>query len=182
MNGKKIKVGIVGLVFGGAFPTIYREHPDVEEVVICDKNEELLRDFSRKFGFSKCCSDYQEMLDSDVDAVHILTNIHTHADLAVQALNAGKHCAVTVPMATTLDEIRNIIEAKKKSGKNYMMMETSVYTYQCLYVKSLIDQGKLGRIQYLRGTHFQDMEGWPDYWKGLPPLHYATHAVSPLLF
>lgn len=117
MNGKKIKVGIVGLVFGGAFPTIYRDHPDVEEVVICDKNEELLRDFSRKFGFSKCCSDYQELLDSDVDAVHILTNIHTHADLAVQALNAGKHCAVTVPMATTLDEIRNIIEAKKKSGK-----------------------------------------------------------------
>ena len=48
-------------------------------------------------------------------------------------------------MATTLDEIRAVIEAKKKSGKNYMMMETSVYTYQCLYVKSLIDQGKLGR-------------------------------------
>ena len=182
MSGKKIKVGIVGLVFGGAFPTIYRDHPDVEEVVICDKNEELLNSFSRKFGFTRCCRDYQELLDSDVDAVHILTNIHTHADLAVQALNAGKHCAVTVPMATTLDEIRAVIEAKKKSGKNYMMMETSVYTYQCLYVKSLIDQGKLGKIQYLRGTHFQDMEGWPDYWKGLPPLHYATHAISPLLF
>ena len=64
----------------------------------------------------------------------------------------------------------------------FMMMETSVYTYQCLYVKALMEQGKLGRIQYLRGTHFQDMEGWPDYWKGLPPLHYATHAVSPLLY
>ena len=55
MNGKKIKGGIVGLVFGGAFPTIYRDHPDVEEVVICDKNEELLRDFSRKFGIIRNC-------------------------------------------------------------------------------------------------------------------------------
>ena len=182
MPSKKIKIGIVGLVFGGAFPTIYRDHPDVEKVVICDKNEKLLNEFSKKFGFSDYCTDYEELLKSDVDAIHILTNIHTHADLAIRALQAGKHCAVTVPMATTLDEIKKIIEAKQKSGKKYMMMETSVYTYQCLYVKQLIDTGKLGSIQYLRGTHFQDMEGWPDYWMGLPPLHYATHAISPLLF
>lgn len=179
---KKLKIGVVGLVFGGAFPTIYRDHPDVEKVIICDKNEKLLQDFSKKFGFADTCTDIEELLKSDVDAVHILTNIHTHADLAVRVLEAGKHCAVTVPMATTLEEIREIIRAKQKSGKKYMMMETSVYTYQCLYVKSLIESGKLGKIQYLRGTHFQDMEGWPDYWKGLPPLHYATHAVSPLLF
>ena len=179
---RKLKVGVVGLVFGGAFPTIYRDHPDVSEVAICDKNEKLLEDFSGKFGFRRCCTDYEELLESDVDAIHILTNIHTHADMAIAALRAEKHCAVTVPMATTLDEIRNIIKAKKESRKNYMMMETSVYTYQCLYVKELIESGRLGRIQYLRGTHFQDMEGWPKYWEGLPPLHYATHAVSPLLF
>ena len=151
MPSKKIKIGIVGLVFGGAFPTIYRDHPDVEKVVICDKNEKLLNEFSKKFGFSDYCTDYEELLKSDVDAIHILTNIHTHADLAIRALQAGKHCAVTVPMATTLDEIKKIIEAKQKSGKKYMMMETSVYTYQCLYVKQLIDTGKLGSIQYLAG-------------------------------
>lgn len=179
---KKLKIGIVGLVFGGAFPAIYRDHPDVEKVVICDKNETLLTAFSKKFGFTEYCTDYHALLNSDLDAIHILTNIHTHADMAVRALEAGKHCAVTVPMATTLDEIEKIIRAKQKSGKKYMMMETSVYTYQSFYVKNLIDSGKLGKIQYLRGIHFQDMEGWPDYWKGLPPLHYATHAISPLLY
>ena len=96
MNSKKIKVGIVGLVFGGAFPTIYRDHPDVEEVVICDKNEELLRDFSRKFGFSKCCRDYQELLDSDVDAVHILTNIQTHRSKSTR-LNSSHSRASRMP-------------------------------------------------------------------------------------
>ena len=49
-------------------------------------------------------------------------------------------------------------------------------------ISELIDSGKLGRIQYLRGTHFQDMEAWPDYWMGLPPFWYATHAVAPLLY
>ena len=77
MPSKKIKIGIVGLVFGGAFPTIYRDHPDVEKVVICDKNEKLLNEFSKKFGFSDYCTDYEELLKSDVDAIHILTNIYT---------------------------------------------------------------------------------------------------------
>ena len=39
----------------------------------------------------------------------------------------------------------------------------------------------LGRIQFLRGSHQQDMAGWPGYWEGLPPMHYATHCVSPCL-
>ena len=127
MKDGKIKVGVVGLVFGGAFPAIYRDHPDVAEVVICDKNKDILEDFARKFNFQDYCTDYNELLNSDLDAIHIVTNIHSHADMSVQALEAGKHCAVTVPMATTLEDIRRIINAKKASGKNYMMMETSVY-------------------------------------------------------
>ena len=179
---KKIKVGVVGLVFGGAFPTIYRDHPYVESVAVCDRNEELLTNFSKKFGFSECYNSFDDLLNSDVDAIHIVTNIHTHADMAIKVLESKKHCAVTVPMATTLEEIEKVIAAKEKSGKIFMMMETSVYTYQCLYVKLLLDKGEIGNIQYLRGTHFQDMEGWPSYWKGLPPMHYATHAISPLLY
>ena len=62
-----------------------------------------------------------------------------------------------------------------------MMMETVVYSREYLFVKDLYDKGELGRIQFLRGSHQQDMEGWPGYWEGLPPMHYATHCVSPCL-
>ena len=62
-----------------------------------------------------------------------------------------------------------------------MMMETVVYSREYLFVKELYDKGELGRIQFLRGSHQQDMDGWPDYWPGLPPMHYATHCVSPCL-
>ena len=62
-----------------------------------------------------------------------------------------------------------------------MMMETVVYSREYLFVKELYDKGELGRIQFLRGSHQQDMDGWPGYWEGLPPMHYATHCVSPCL-
>ena len=74
-----------------------------------------------------------------------------------------------------------IVESQRKSGTVYMMMETVVYSREYLFVKELYDKGELGRIQFLRGSHQQDMDGWPGYWEGLPPMHYATHCVSPCL-
>lgn len=182
MSQNKLNIGVVGLRFGAEFPTIYRDHPDVESVTLCERDEDILRGYAHKFGFDHLETSFDRLCDSDVDAIHIVTGIPSHAEMVIKALNAGKHVACTVPMATTLEDMYHIIEAQKASGKKYMMMETSMYTYQCFYAKSLIDSGKLGRIQYLRGTHFQDMEAWPDYWMGLPPFWYATHAVAPLLY
>jgi predicted dehydrogenase len=179
---RKLKIGLVGLRFGGEFPPIYRAHPDVEKVVLCEQNEDLLRDYAHRFGFEHATSSFDRLLETDLDAIHIVTGIPNHAELSLKALQAGKHTACTVPMATNLEDMYRIIEAQNASGKNYMMMETSMYTFQCFKCKQLIDSGKLGRIQYLRGTHFQDMEAWPDYWMGLPPFWYATHAVAPLLY
>ena len=185
MSGRKGKlaVAVVGLGFGGEFATIYRDHPEVDRVILCDQDERRLNDYGDAFGFADRRTDFRELLsDQEIDAIHIVTNIHSHAQLAIQALRAGKHCASTVPMATTLAELEQLVRVQESCGRNYMMMETSVLTSQCLYAKSLIDQGKVGNIQYLRGTHFQDMEGWPDYWMGLPPMHYSTHALAPLLY
>ena len=179
---KKLKIGTVGLRFGAEFPPIYRDHPDVESVTLCERDKDLLALYAHKFGFQNTTDSFDALCDSDVDAIHIITGIPSHAELVIKALKAGKHVACTVPMATTIDDMYRIIEAEKESGKTYMMMETSMYTFQCFYAKELIDSGKLGRIQYLRGTHFQDMEAWPDYWMGLPPFWYATHAVAPLLY
>jgi predicted dehydrogenase len=117
----------------------------------------------------------------DIDAVHINSPIPDHAWQSLAALKAGKHVACTVPMATTSRSAGQIVELQRKSGKVYMMMETVVYSREYLFVKELYDKGELGRIQFLRGSHQQDMDGWPGYWPGLPPMWYATHCVSPCL-
>src|SRR5206468_4466385 len=78
-------------------------------------------------------------------------------------------------------ECRQIVELAKKTGLRYMMAETVVYAREFLFIKEMYDKGELGKVQFLQATHQQDMDGWPNYWPGLPPMHYATHCVGPCL-
>lgn len=182
MENGKIKIALVGLGFGGSFVEIYKSHPMVYETVVFDPDREKEKRFVDNIGVKAPYSDFNAILsDKTVDAVHLVTPILLHAEQSVAVLNSGKHCACTVPMGVTLDELRAIVEAKRKSGKNYMFMETTLYTYQYLYVKKMIASGELGRIQFMRGSHYQDMENWPTYWNGLPPMHYGTHAIGPMV-
>ena len=182
MPEQKIRMAVVGLGFGAEFVPIYLDHPDVETVTICDTNATRLQEVGEKFGIARRSNDIQDVLNAlDIDAVHLVSGIPDHARQAVAVLNAGKHCACTVPMATTIDDIQAILAAQRQSGKHYMMMETAVYTRQFVHALAMHAQGEFGRIQFLRGAHYQDMEGWPSYWAGLPPMWYATHAISPLL-
>src|SRR5687768_14172250 len=179
---KKVRVAIVGLGFGAEFIPIYQAHPDAEMAAICRRNKAELDRCGDQFGVKKRYSDYNELLkDPNVDAVHINSPIPDHAPQSIAALKAGKHVACTVPMGTSIDECRQIVEEQRRSGKVYTMMETVVYSREYLFVKELYDKGELGRIQFLRGSHQQDMDGWPNYWPGLPPMWYATHCVSPCL-
>lgn len=179
---ERVRVAIVGLGFGAEFIPIYQAHPDAALVAVCRRNKAELHKCADKFGVKGRYTDFGELInDPNVDAVHINSPIPDHAAQSLAALKAGKHVACTVPMATTVDECRAIVEAQRASGKVYMMMETVVYSREYLFVKELYDRGELGRLQFLRGSHQQDMDGWPDYWPGLPPMHYATHCVSPCL-
>ena len=179
---KKIKVAIVGLGFGAEFIPIYQLHPDAEMYAICQRNREKLDQIGDHFGVAKRYTDYDEMLqDPEIDAVHINTPIPDHAIQSIKALKAGKHVACTVPMATTVEECRQIVELTEQTGLTYMMMETVVYAREFLFMKELYEKGELGKVQFLKASHQQDMDGWPNYWPGLPPMHYATHCVGPVL-
>src|SRR3954452_17940048 len=181
-SSKKIRIGIVGLGFGAEFIPIYQRHPNAEMYAICRRDRKELEACGDRFGVKTRYTDYEALLaDPNVDAIHFNSPIADHAPQSIAALKAGKHVASTVPAATTVDECRQIIDMQRKSGKVYMMMETVVYSREYLFVKELYEKGELGRIQFLRGSHQQDMEGWPGYWEGLPPMHYATHCVSPCL-
>ena len=178
----KINIAIVGLGFGAEFIPIYQKHPNANMYAICQRTKSKLDEIGNAFGIEKRYTDFAELLkDPRVDAVHINSPIHNHAAQSLAALRAGKHVACTVPMATSIEECRQIVQAVKETGLTYMMMETVLYSREFLFVKEMYDNGEMGKIQFLRASHQQEMKNWPGYWEGLPPMHYATHCVGPVL-
>ncbi|MFY0688639.1 MAG: Gfo/Idh/MocA family oxidoreductase [Cyclobacteriaceae bacterium] len=182
MSDKKINIAIVGLGFGAEFIPIYQKHPNANMYAICQRTQSKLYEVGNAFGIEKRYTSYDDLLnDPNVDAVHINTPIPNHGQQSIQALKAGKHVACTVPMATTVEECEEIVKLVMETGLTYIMMETVVYAREFLYMKELYEKGELGKVQFLKASHQQDMDGWPDYWPGLPPMHYATHCVGPVL-
>jgi predicted dehydrogenase len=181
-NNSKINVAIIGLGFGAEFIPIYQKHPNAEIVAICRRNETELKKIGDEFGIDKRYTQYEDLLkDPDVDVIHINSPIPDHGWMSIAALKAGKHVMCTVPMATTIDECEQIVKLVQETGLKYMMAETVVYSREFLFIKEMYDKGELGKIQYMQASHPQDMEGWPEYWKRMIPMHYATHVVSPVL-
>lgn len=182
MASKKVRAAIVGLGFGAEFIPIYQRHPNAEMHAICRRDEKKLQAVGDAFGVKKRYTRYEDVLrDPEIDFVHINTPIPDHAPMTIAALEAGKHVMCTVPMATSVEDCRKIVELVRKTGLKYMMAETVVYSREFLFVRELFLKGELGKVQFVKASHQQDMDGWPDYWPGLPPMHYATHCVGPCL-
>src|SRR5215207_3893868 len=178
---RKINMAIVGLGFGAEFIPIYQQHPSARMYAICQRNEAKLNAIGDAFNIDKRYSSYDELLkDPHIEAVHINTPIPEHGPQSIKALKAGKHVACTVPMATSIEDCRKIVALAKSTGKTYMMMESVVYSREYLFMKDLLVAGKLGKLQFVQASHQQDMDGWPNYWPGLPPMWYATHCVGPV--
>ncbi len=181
MSQRKINIAIVGLGFGAEFIPIYQRHPNANLYAVCQRSREKLDAIGNAFGVEARYTDYHALLaDPKVEAVHINSPIPDHAWMSIAALEAGKHVACTVPMATSIEDCKKIVALQKKTGLHYMMMETVVYAREFLYMKELYRKGVLGKIQFLQASHQQDMDGWPNYWPGLPPMWYATHCVGPV--
>src|SRR5438552_16971836 len=182
MSTRKINVAIVGLGFGAEFIPIYQRHPQANMYAICQRTRKKLDAIGDAFGVEKRYDDFYELIKNpEVDAVHINSPIPDHAWQSIAALKAGKHVACTVPMATSVEDCKKIVALVVHRKKKYMMMETVVYAREFLYLRELYEKGEHGKIQFLQASHQQDMDGWSNYWPGLPPMWYATHCVGPML-
>lgn len=177
-----VNVGVVGLGFGRDFLPIYLDHPEVGDVAIVEVDQQRGADVGAAHGIDARYASVDELLaDPHWSAVHVLAPVRDHAELTIAVLEAGRHCACAVPMATTLNDVVAIIDAQQRSGCHYMMMETAVYSREYLTVEDLHRRDELGELTLYRGFHIQNLDGFPDYWQGYPPMQYVTHALSPIL-
>ncbi|MBP5286067.1 MAG: Gfo/Idh/MocA family oxidoreductase [Kiritimatiellae bacterium] len=192
-SDRVVKVGIAGegvCDFGSAFG--YQSHPNIEVVACTDLDPEKCRLLQERTGAKKTYTSCEDMIchasEDGLEAVYIATDAPSHCRLAIMALEHGLHVASAVPAifgVEQLDLIPKLLEAAKKSGKVYMMNETTAFRYEAYAMRKIYEAGKFGRIIYTEGEYFHPcgndvdaiMCGSYNNWRvGCPPQYYPTHS------
>ncbi len=187
-----VTFGVVGL--GGRDKTVYRDLERLDWLsleAMCDTNEEHLDECADEFGVEKRFTQYEDLIQTDVDFVFIATPPALHAEMSIQALEAGRHVICEIPTICDIDEANSLLEAIEQTGLLYMAAENYCYRRDIQAFSKLIQSGELGRVVYARGTYaHDDRRRMPDWnkrrvrtWFQLfEQPRYITHALGPLLY
>lgn len=146
-----INVAVVGYGYWG--PNLVRNFsacPATHVVAICDESPSRLERAAAACPQAKLLESFSEVLnDREIHAVAIATPVGTHAELALAALEAGKHVLVEKPMAATVPEAEEMVRRAEKHGRVLMVDHTFVYSPPVRKMKELLDRGELGDLYYI---------------------------------
>lgn len=155
MVEKKLKVGIIGcggIAFGKHMPALSKLN-NVEMVAFCDILEEKAIKAAKNYGTpdAKVYTDYKELLeDKSIDVVHVCTPNKSHAEITVDALEAGKHVMCEKPMAKTAADARRMVEAAKRTGKKLTIGYQNRFRPDSNFLHKICEDGELGEIYFAK--------------------------------
>lgn len=166
-----ISIGLVGLgSFGGCFAPLFKSHPLVDRIALCDAQPEKLKQFAEhpayqsKLSKKDIYSSLDDICKADLDALVIITQPWLHAPQCIQAMKSGKHVYSAVPVISLPDgdEIlewsQKIIDATLKTGMQYMLGETTIYRPQTMFCRRMAAKGEFGDFVYAEGEYAHDVD------------------------
>ena len=183
VSDRKVRVGIVGYgycKFGAQFG--FQHHPNVEVVAVSDLIPERCANLARECNCAKTYPSLEELVKDDrIEAVFVATDAPSHARHCMDVLNHGKHVASAVPAVFgSLEDADALFATVQKSGRRYMMFETSCFRDELYAMRQIYHAGGFGKLVYAEGEYFHfQQEPLPSYkeWRtGLPPQWYPTHS------
>jgi predicted dehydrogenase len=146
-----VNAGVVGLGYWG--PNLVRnlsELDGAEAAWMCDLRPGLLEKLGRRFPAVRQTRDFDEMLDDpELDAVCVVTPVSTHYDLAMRALEAGKHVFVEKPLAPSSELASALIRTAEERDLVLMPGHTFLYSPPVIRIRDLIRSGELGNIYFV---------------------------------
>jgi predicted dehydrogenase len=146
-----VRLGVVGLGYWG--PNLARNFdalPGAELAWICDGSEEARERWSQALPGARVAAELDELLaDDSLDAVVVATDVPSHAELALRALEAGKHCFVEKPLAQSVAEAERVLDAAADARRVLMVGHLLEYHPGVEKLKELADSGDLGELRYL---------------------------------
>lgn len=181
-----LKVGVIG---GGSISEFhikpYVKNADALLIALCDKNKERLAEVGLRYGVDNLYTNYEDLLaNKEIDAISICTWNNTHAEIAIAALEAGKHVLVEKPLSMTVDEALAVEEAVKKSGKILQVGFVRRHGDNTKLLKQFVDQGELGEIYYAKASCIRRL-GNPGGWfsdktksGGGPLIDLGVHMID----
>jgi predicted dehydrogenase len=153
-SGAAVRIGVVGLGYWG--PNLARNFDAIQGcdlAWLCDASEPARTKLASTFPGVRSTADLDDLLDDpDLDAVVLATPVPTHADLAVRVLQAGKHCFVEKPLATTVLDAQRAVDAGDASGRILMVGHLLEYHPAVTRLKELVDEDELGPLYYIYGN------------------------------
>jgi len=189
----KIRIAVIGCGrFARFFINLFKKHPAVEQVYVCDLIKSREEEFQKLFDVPSVDSFEAALADKNINAIAIFTQRHLHGDMTVAALNAGKHVYSAVPTGITVEEIMKIEEAVRRTGLIFHTGETGYYrpcTVLCrdAYAKGIIGDFVYGESQYnhdirnmYQSFRYSGGEDWQKV-AGFPPMFYPTHSTAMIL-
>ncbi|MFD1848611.1 Gfo/Idh/MocA family protein [Oceanobacillus bengalensis] len=181
-----LKVGVIGIgSISDSHINSYVKNERVELVAFCDVNEKRLKEKAKKYEVEQCYTDYPELLeDKSIDAVSICTWNNSHAEIAIAALEAGKHVLVEKPLSMTVKEAKAVQEAAGKTGNVLQVGFVRRHGDNAKLLKQFIDHGDLGEIYYAKASCLRRL-GNPGGWfsdkkrsGGGPLIDLGVHMVD----
>src|SRR4051794_22917597 len=153
-TGRLLQVAVAGLGYWG--PNIARNLaalPEVELAWCVDPDEGARARHAAAFPSARFTADLGEVLaDDTVDAVALATPVPLHARMAIEVLQAGKHCFVEKPLAQSVTEAEAAVEAARAADRVLMVGHLLEYHPGVIKLRQLIDDGTLGRVLYIYGN------------------------------
>lgn len=163
---KTVKVGLIGSQF---VSTIHAESlkmvPNAEILAVASKTEEHVKAFAQKHEIPHYFTDYKKLLEMDeIDMVIIGVPNYLHAQITVDAANAGKHVVCEKPLCMNLKEADLMIETCKKNKVKLMYAEELCFTPKYVRLKQLIEEGALGEVYMVKQSEKHDGPHSPWFW------------------
>lgn len=183
VSDRRIRVGLVGYGvcnFGAAFG--FQDHPNVEVVAVSDLFPDRCAKLAEVTNCKKTYPSLEELVKDDtIEAVFCATDAPSHAKHCMEVLKHGKHVASAVPAVFgSLEEADKLFDAVKKSGKKYMMFETSCFRENLYSMRQIYKAGGFGKIVYSEGEywHYSELgiDSYNNWRHGMPPQWYPTHS------
>ncbi|WKA49345.1 Gfo/Idh/MocA family oxidoreductase [Planococcus liqunii] len=168
----KLNIGMVGYKFMGkahsnayrALPMFFPDRITPNMKVICGRNTAAVSAAAAQFGWAEHTSDWKALVSrEDIDLIDINAPSNAHKEIAVAAASAGKHLYCEKPLALSLQDSRDMLEAAENAGVKHMVGFNYRFAPAVMLAKKLIDEGRLGDIYHFRAWFLQDWLVDPDF-------------------